>query len=364
LPIWDLDGNYITGISSDMDNFKILMNEDGYYELYFMFNNIFNPNTLLNVVAIFDKSEALYRNKSELLEVYNPKPRNFGFIQIPHEWNLSIYKKVFDFKNVILNVDSSDKDGLSYNSKKSYEELNNKIYTEIKQKFNPDIVIDIGANYGFISLVLSKVFQKPKIIMVEASNKLIKYIEKNMQVNNVENYVLHNAICAEVNDKNRNFAQNPWGSQDNRVIGENEKWETNKVKTISLDHIFSKNRAKFYFIKIDTQGYEQNVFKGGEEFLVNNNNWIIKTEFAPYWINSQGFSPYDFLEYLLDRYIVTEAPVRTNFKGSCLNSLFKNQIQKTDIKEFIEYTINHNRNNKGWCDLYIFPKDLKELINE
>lgn len=366
LPIWDIQGNYITGISTEMDNFKISINEDGFYEVYFIFDNIFNPNSYINIISIVDKSETLYRNKNTVLEVYTTKARYFGFIDIPHIWKLSNEKEILNFKNHKLIVDDSDKGGLSYDSKGSYEEINNKIYKEINQKFKPDIIIDIGANYGFISLVLSKIFNKPKIVMVEASTKLIKYINKNMQKNLIDNYKLYNSICAEVSEQSRSFAQNPWGSQDNRVLGENDNWKINKLKTISLNDIFSENKASFYFIKIDTQGYEQNVFYGGENFLITHDNWIIKTEFAPYWIKSQGFSPSEFLDYLLERYIVSEVPNRTCFKGNNLDFLVANRLKKSEIDNFIEYTINHNKNNRGWCDLYVFPKNfnLVELNNE
>ncbi len=359
LPIWDINGNYVTGISSEMDNFKISINKLGFYEVYFIFDNIFNPGRFINVVSITDKSETLYRNINSELEVFTTKARYFGFIDIPHVWKVSCDKVILNHKNHQLIVDDNDKGGLSYDSKGSYEEINNKIYKEISSKYNPDIIIDIGANYGFISLVLSRFFNNPKIIMVEASNKLIKYINKNMENNAITNYKLYNAICAEISEEKRSFAQNPWGSQDNRVIGENDKWNTNDLKTISLDDIISNHKGNFYFIKIDTQGYEQNVFIGGEKFLTVNNNWIIKTEFAPYWITSQGFSARDFLEYLLDRYLVAESPSRTSFKGNNIESIVSNKLNKLDIDSFIEYTMNHNKNNRGWCDLYIFPKNFQ-----
>ncbi len=190
LPIWDINGNYITGISSEMDNFKLKKNDNDDYEIYFMFDNILNPNEYINVISIIDKGETLYRNKNDILEVITTDSRYFGFVKIPHNWKDSSFKKIVNFKNYLLFVDDMDKSGLSYDSKNSYEEINNKIYKEIYTHYNPDIVIDIGANYGFMSIVFSKVFKNAKIIMIEASEKLIKYLNYNMEKNAITNYKL------------------------------------------------------------------------------------------------------------------------------------------------------------------------------
>jgi len=359
LPIWDIHGNYITGISTEMDNFKITKNENDYYEIYFLFDNLLNPGEYVNIISIVDKTEVLYRNKNNILEVYSLKSRYFGYITIPHIWRSNLYKKIINFKNYQLFVDVNDKSGLSYDSKSSYEEINNKLYKEIKDKYNPDIIIDVGANYGFISIVLSTIFKASKIIMIEASSKLIEYIHCNMKANNITNYELINAICAEIDNEERDFSFNPNGSQDNRVIGENNNWDTSKVATVSLEDIIKRNKGNFYFLKIDTQGYEPNVFLGAEEFLLNNNNWIIKTEFAPYWLKSQGFEPKDFLKSLLDKYIVCESPNRITYKGNSLTSIINNKLKVDEIDDFLNYIVNYNRDERGWCDLYIFPKKIR-----
>lgn len=363
LPIWDSDGNYITGISTEMDNYKLSINQNGYYEIYFLFNNILNPNEYINIISILDKSETLYRNKNQIFEVYKTNHRYFGFIDLPHQWKKNNLKEIINFKEYKLTIDDTDSGGLMYDSKGSYEEINNKLYQEIEDLFAPDVIIDVGANYGFMSIVLFKYFSNAKIIAIEASYKLINFIELNFKDNNINKFQIINAICAEKSSELRDFSQNPWGSQDNRVIGENENWKTDRINTVSLNDIFHKNNGKFYFIKIDTQGYEENVFRGAHNFLTLHDNWIIKTEFAPYWLESQGSNPKKFLEYLVDNFIVCEIPNRIRFKGDTLRALIANRLLNNDISLFIEFIINHNKNKKGWCDLYVFPKNFR-IINE
>lgn len=359
LPIWDVDGNCITGISTEMDNYQPQIGEDGFCEVLFKFNNILNPNKYIGVVSIIDQSETLYRNKNEIFESYNINSRFFGFVNIPHKWTHANQRKVISLNEVKLTVDATDTSGGLYDSKNSFEEINNKLYQEINEKYSPDVVVDVGANYGFMSIVFSKYFFSAKFILIEASPKLINYIHSNLHDNGVENYQLINAICAEISNDKRDFSQNPRGSQDNRVIGENKKWETHEVGTLSLDDIFDLNSKKFHFVKIDTQGYEEKVFAGAERFLSISDNWIIKTEFAPYWLKSQKTQPKVFLKYLIDKYIVCEAPGRSRCKGDDLQSLISNRLSPIDIDHFLEYVTNYNKNERGWCDLYVFPLDFK-----
>ena len=359
IPIWTESGDYITGMSTEMKNYKPTLN-NGRYELECSFNNILNPGTYVSVISINDGAETLARILNHNMNSKNTKNRFFGFISMHHEWlpKKEIQKEI-KINDILFTVNSMDKSGLSYDGKSSYEEFNTKLYYEIQEKYNPKQVFDIGANYGFTGIVFAKAFPNSKLILIEASSDLCLYIEKNLS-NNIENsYKVLNAICAEVANESRQFSLNPSGSQDNRVIAENEKWSKETVTTISLNKLFAKHKSNFYFIKIDTQGYKENVFNGGYEYLIKHNNWIIKTEFAPYWLESQGTNPIAFLKKLVTNFCVVESPMRGRFKNDSLNDILKNPIQENEIENFINYIVKHNKNNRGWCDLFVYPKGLK-----
>ena len=87
LPIYTQDGIYITGMASDMSNTKLVPYEGRKYKIKFSFKNVLNPNIYLNVIAIHDGTEFLYRNLNKELEVINTN-RNFGFISIEHQWDI------------------------------------------------------------------------------------------------------------------------------------------------------------------------------------------------------------------------------------------------------------------------------------
>lgn len=270
--------------------------------------------------------------------------------------------KTYNIGDIQLTVDFSDLGGRQYNSKNSFEELVNPLYLEIKNRYDPTYVFDIGANYGFTGILFNKRFPNAHLILIEPSKQLQKYIKYNFDRNNIgaSIYDIVGAICSHQHGNLSSFAINPFSSQDNRVKGENSLWKSGEVQTVSVDGIIKQYNIKksnsFIFFKIDTQGYEENILLGAEEFLTSSNNWIMKIEFAPYWLKSQGTEPIKFLKYLISKYQVAELPNRSRFKGDFLSDIFNSTIEIDEINDFINYIQSLNRDGLGWCDLLISPK--------
>ena len=266
-------------------------------------------------------------------------------------------KKVYTFGDIKLSINLLDLGGTYYNSRKSHEEKSSKLYDLIQAYNNPGTFLDIGANYGYISVIASRKFPQAKIIAVEPSKILIHYIHENFKLNNVKNFEVINAICGDSNNDSHSFSNNPSSSQDNRVIGTNNRWSKQTVPMYNINTLLedAKNNEPV-FIKIDTQGYEPNVFKGAEKFLSENDNWIIKSEFGPHWIESQGGDPEKFLRLLISKYDVVELPATIPFLTSSIESLFQDIIKENDIDRLLSHIIHLNRDNRGWVDLLIRPK--------
>jgi ABC-type polysaccharide/polyol phosphate transport system ATPase subunit len=86
IPIWDKNGNYITGIATDMDKIKLNGDENNCYHVILNFPELpFNPNEYIAVVAISDGLEFYYRGLNHGLTTRNYK-RHFGFISANHQW--------------------------------------------------------------------------------------------------------------------------------------------------------------------------------------------------------------------------------------------------------------------------------------
>jgi ABC-type polysaccharide/polyol phosphate transport system ATPase subunit len=86
IPIWDKDGNYITGISTDMDKIKLCGDENNCYNVILNFPELpLNPNEYISVVSIHDGLEFYYRGLNHRLTTLNYK-RHFGYITATHQW--------------------------------------------------------------------------------------------------------------------------------------------------------------------------------------------------------------------------------------------------------------------------------------
>ena len=275
------------------------------------------------------------------------------------EWTLFHHRgdRTLNLNGLQLTFDASDAGGRQYNAKSSYEEAANPLYQAILDKFNPSLVIDVGANYGFTGLVCARNFPSAKIILVEPSARLLPYLRRNFEQNGFTNYEIVQAVCGEQAAGEVEFGIHPSNSQDNRVHRESSDWKTERVPTISLNALLERCPAqRFIFTKIDTQGYEQNVIQGAHPFITQNANWLIKMEFAPHWLRSQGTDPSSFLAELCAQFQVVEVPTRLRYKEDDLLESSSAQIHPADAPNFVSYIQSLDRNEHGWCDLLVSPR--------
>ena len=274
--------------------------------------------------------------------------------------------ETINFNKFQLTIDNQDAGGRYYKEPKFWADLSAPLQLEIITRFHPVIFLDIGANYGFTSLIHHSYNKNARVIAVEDSPQLIPFLETNFKQNDLINHRIINAIVSEKDEEIVSFHLNPNGSQDNRVLGE-AGWKDIPVKTLSINTIASEVKQEdFILIKIDVQGYEERVFKGGESFLAEHSNWLIKSEFAPYWLRSQGTDPVSFIEFLISKYVVAEIPNRCRFRGDYLSSIVRSSLKSDDSLAFVNYIESLAKRSDGvgigWCDLVILPLSLAEKI--
>ncbi|MFK7807793.1 MAG: FkbM family methyltransferase [Saprospiraceae bacterium] len=275
-----------------------------------------------------------------------------GYLLFPNGINNVL--KIGEFN---LRINELDSGGTAYRSQASYREISNRLYELVENSYHPKVILDIGANYGFSSVVISFKMPHAKVIAVEPSKKLIPHITENFKLNGIKNFDIINAVCGEQVKEEISFSMNPNTSQDNRVIGENNQWTNQTVPSVNIDSLLENIKSdEAVFIKIDTQGYEEKVFKGAEEFLNRHHNWIIKTEFAPYWLKSQGADPFGFLTDLTQQYELAELSESPAYFSTTIDDLFNNPVRRESIRGFIDYVENLNKDKTGWIDLLVRPK--------
>ena len=111
----------------------------------------------------------------------------------------------FEVAGIQLVVDPSDPGGLAYRSRDSFEFASDLLLKDIADQLKPEKIIDIGANYGFTAVALSKIMGGVPVVAVEPSSHLEPYLRKNLEGNGVDNFELLRAVCDSEASGNTSF---------------------------------------------------------------------------------------------------------------------------------------------------------------
>lgn len=131
---------------------------------------------------------------------------------------------------------------------------------------NGDVILDIGANIGCVSIYLAKKYPFLKVLSFEAHPTNYNNFIKNIKLNNVTNIIPHNLAVSSTDDNEVSITLNPGNTGSSSVfkISENDI-NTKKVKTISLDTIISNNNLdNIKFLKIDCEGSEFDILENSK----------------------------------------------------------------------------------------------------
>lgn len=177
------------------------------------------------------------------------------------------------FKNLIIEIEIRDPiDREIYLSKKYEERQFEEVFTMIKNN-NIEIFLDVGANAGIYSLILSKNFKNLIIESFEPVSLTFKKFFRNAKYNNLEkninfyNYGLSDTNSTLNMDTNVKFG---YKQSAGYFVSKNGK---EKADFKVADDIL-KYKSKNIFIKIDTEGHEKNVLFGMMNLIKNNNIFL------------------------------------------------------------------------------------------
>ncbi len=193
-----------------------------------------------------------------------------------------LYKNVFPVYNVIYPYFKRRQDKQEIALMKKYIQTG-------------DVVLDIGANIGFYTKILSElVGENGKVYAFEPDKTNYGYLMEN--AGHLKNVVFFNKAVSDKTGKITLYHSDLL-NVDHKTYATENYTSTTEIDCVAIDDVVPDHKVDF--IKIDIQGFEYFAFKGMENVFAKMENLKIVTEFYPYGIKKSGISSTDFINLLL-----------------------------------------------------------------
>ena len=247
-------------------------------------------------------------NKQQIfLSLYNLAMKNFG------GRGLRKYPLIKNMKNFMISQAKSDfaivqghkmylgpKDSLGLSINGVYEDIETELVkNEIKEG---DVVLDVGANIGYYSLIFAKLVGKyGKVFAFEPESYNFGLLNKNLRINGYQNVITKNTVVSDYIGTTKLYLSNLTTGMHRIYPSQYCTSKTINVETLTLDNYLNAELVdKISFVKIDVEGSELGVLRGMKNILQKNNKLKILLEFVPFCLREFGTQPKDLLTFLVD----------------------------------------------------------------
>lgn len=144
-----------------------------------------------------------------------------------------------------------------------------------------DFFVDVGANVGLMTLLAAhKVGPQGKVVAFEPLPEIRELLSASLKINSLQNTYIHSCALgseSSVNtiyrhpEVNRGSASIAWEGSSNQMV---------KIDIEPLDEILGKYTQSPTMIKIDVEGWELEVLKGGLNTLKTQPQPVVCVEFS------------------------------------------------------------------------------------
>ncbi|PIN67680.1 MAG: hypothetical protein COV98_01990 [Candidatus Altarchaeum sp. CG12_big_fil_rev_8_21_14_0_65_33_22] len=190
-----------------------------------------------------------------------------------------------------------------------------------------DVVMDIGANIGYYTLVAAKlVGANGKVYAFEPESINFSFLKKSVEINNYENVICEKKAVSNENGKLKLFLHK-FQTGAYTLVGGGDNYV--EVETVKLDDYFKDKNSRVDVIKMDIEGAEGLALKGMEKILNENKDIKFFSEIIPKQLEKTGISAKDYLDILTNAgfsiYEIVEEKDKSHLK----------LIQPSEFSEFI-----------------------------
>jgi len=224
-------------------------------------------------------------------------------------------------------LDSND--SLKLSTTGDYEKFETDIVKKVVKK--GDVVVDIGANIGYYTLILAKLVGDTGLVYAfEPEPTNFNLLKKNVEINGYHNVILENKAVANLNGKISFYLDSENLGGHSVFMKKDSK--SVEIPSIRLDDYLKDVEKKIKFIKMDIEGGELEAIKGMSSILKENNDLKIMAEFNSPLLKDFKIVPEEYLQTFM----------RFGFKIFHLDGKEK-KIIPIEIKDFLRRFPPENR---------------------
>jgi len=228
--------------------------------------------------------------------------------------NLPVCYKLLDGNRFV--VHQNDYLSLEIYLQREYEHLESRVVKSLL--YQDDVVIDIGANVGYYTALLSQIVGvNGKVYAFEPGEITFQKLQqtlKCLELNNVEIFPIgigeYNQTVPFFTSNSGHDAQqsiNEWIGMD--LVG--GKYEKNTIDLVSIDSFCEDKKIEtqnISFIKCDVEGFEKAVLLGSQSLLKSENPPIWQVEINWLALEKNKTNPQEIID-LLDGYSMYYTPL-------------------------------------------------------
>jgi len=198
----------------------------------------------------------------------------------------------------------------SYALNRIHEESTTNLFQKTIKK--GDIVVDLGANIGYFTLLAARLVGKGgRVYAFEPEPRNYSYLLKNIQLNSYSNITAIQKAVSDRDGKARLYMcpydtghhtiNQQEGIEDYRH-GRTGRVSAVDVESVILDRFMEGREDGIDVIKMDVEGAEALALSGMDRILKENKDIKMFVEFFPLFIKKMGSSPEEFISKLLEDY--------------------------------------------------------------
>jgi FkbM family methyltransferase len=164
-----------------------------------------------------------------------------------------------------------------------------------------DVVFDIGANHGWYSLNIAKMYPRTKIYAFEPIKKTFDIMTENIRLNNFYNiYTFNIGIGKENSVLEFNYNKDMSGATSMVNLLDRDNVEKITCSVCTLDSFVSdQNISRVEFIKCDIEGAELFALQGGKDVLKRYRPKLF-IEMLRKWSAKFNYHPNDIISFMGD----------------------------------------------------------------